>query len=220
MGCGKRAVRQRGCVGDGVRSGPLPQAVLIVPHPLHTSHQITTRSDIYLTERAGYFADALIASGSLGAALEKFKPEPEPVWLVYPQTRHLSPKVRVFVDFTAAQFRAALVRRADQRHRDRGHVGDERHGVALKVVAVLNAGRHRRRNPAQAPSCSSSGLGRKSSPSSSGAAGFECFPATEPLRSMSTQPTLPSQVMLVGKLRPEAGILPDGSFLNGKGRDE
>jgi LysR family transcriptional regulator for bpeEF and oprC len=58
-----------------------------------------------LAQLQGYFADALIVSGSLGAVLEKFKPEPEPVWLVYPQTRHLSPKVRVFVDFMAAQFK-------------------------------------------------------------------------------------------------------------------
>jgi LysR family transcriptional regulator, regulator for bpeEF and oprC len=58
-----------------------------------------------LAQLQGYFADALIASGSLDAVLEKFKPEPESVWLVYPQTRHLSPKVRVFVDFMAAQFK-------------------------------------------------------------------------------------------------------------------
>ena len=58
-----------------------------------------------LAQLQGYFVDALIASGALVAALEKFKPELEPVWLVYPQTRHLSPKVRVFVDFMVAQFK-------------------------------------------------------------------------------------------------------------------
>jgi LysR family transcriptional regulator, regulator for bpeEF and oprC len=58
-----------------------------------------------LAQLQGYFTDDLIASGALVAVLEKFKPELEPVWLVYPQTRHLSPKVRVFVDFMAAQFK-------------------------------------------------------------------------------------------------------------------
>ena len=58
-----------------------------------------------LAQLQGYFADAPIASGALVAVLEKFNPALEPVWLVYPQTRHLSPKVRVFVDFMAAQFK-------------------------------------------------------------------------------------------------------------------
>jgi DNA-binding transcriptional LysR family regulator len=69
-----------------------------------------------LAQLQGYFADAPIASGALVAVLEKFKPALEPVWLVYPQTRHLSPKVRVFVDFMAAQFRgvASTPRRSEQ----------------------------------------------------------------------------------------------------------
>jgi LysR family transcriptional regulator, regulator for bpeEF and oprC len=67
-----------------------------------------------LAQLQGYFADALIASGALVAVLEKFQPELEPVWLVYPQTRHLSPKVRAFVDFMAAQFKggASVPRRS------------------------------------------------------------------------------------------------------------
>jgi LysR family transcriptional regulator, regulator for bpeEF and oprC len=67
-----------------------------------------------LAQLQGYFADALIASGALVAVLEKFSPQLEPVWLVYPQTRHLSPKVRVFVDFMAAHFKgdAAAPRRS------------------------------------------------------------------------------------------------------------
>jgi DNA-binding transcriptional LysR family regulator len=58
-----------------------------------------------LAQLQGYFADAPIANGALAVVLQKFKPQLEPVWLVYPQTRHLSPKVRVFVDFMAAQFK-------------------------------------------------------------------------------------------------------------------
>jgi len=37
--------------------------------------------------------------------LEKFKPAAQPIWLVYPQARHLSPKVRAFVDFMVEKFK-------------------------------------------------------------------------------------------------------------------
>lgn len=63
--------------------------------------------------RAGYgvaqlqdfFIDALIARGQLVPVLDKFRPAAQPIWLVYPRTRHLTPKVRAFVDFMAAQFK-------------------------------------------------------------------------------------------------------------------
>jgi LysR family transcriptional regulator for bpeEF and oprC len=38
--------------------------------------------------------------------LDKFKPKEDPIWLVYPQARHLTPKVRAFVDYMVAQFAA------------------------------------------------------------------------------------------------------------------
>jgi LysR family transcriptional regulator, regulator for bpeEF and oprC len=53
-----------------------------------------------------YFADSAIAQGKLVSVLDRFKPNIEPVWLVYPQTRHLTPTVRAFVDFMAAQLRS------------------------------------------------------------------------------------------------------------------
>jgi DNA-binding transcriptional LysR family regulator len=51
-----------------------------------------------------YFADEAIAAGRLEPVLEKFKPAATPISAVYPATRHLSPKVRAFVDFLIAQF--------------------------------------------------------------------------------------------------------------------
>jgi LysR family transcriptional regulator, regulator for bpeEF and oprC len=54
-----------------------------------------------------YYQDTAKARGELISVLDKFKPKPDPIWLVYPQARHLTPKVRAFVDFMAAQFRAA-----------------------------------------------------------------------------------------------------------------
>lgn len=52
-----------------------------------------------------YYLDTEIARGKLVSVLDKFNPRPDPIWLVYPQNRHLTPNVRAFVDFMAAQFR-------------------------------------------------------------------------------------------------------------------
>ena len=59
-----------------------------------------------LAQLQDYFADSAIAQGRLVSVLDRFKPNVEPIWLVYPQTRHLTPTVRAFVDFMAAQFRS------------------------------------------------------------------------------------------------------------------
>jgi LysR family transcriptional regulator for bpeEF and oprC len=58
-----------------------------------------------LAQIHGYYIDKALAAGQLEPALEKFKPMADPIWLVYPQTRHLSPKVRAFIDFMVARFR-------------------------------------------------------------------------------------------------------------------
>jgi DNA-binding transcriptional LysR family regulator len=52
-----------------------------------------------------YATDEAVSSGALVPLLQEFTSHAVPIWLVYPQTRHLSPKVRAFVDFMAAQFR-------------------------------------------------------------------------------------------------------------------
>jgi len=63
------------------------------------------RAGYGLAQLQDFFIDALIARGQLVPVLDKFKPPAQPIWLVYPQTRHLSPKVRVFVDFMAEKFK-------------------------------------------------------------------------------------------------------------------
>lgn len=60
-----------------------------------------------LAQMHDYYLDSEIARGKLIAVLDKFKPRGNPIWLVYPPTRHLAPKVRAFVDFVTARFRAA-----------------------------------------------------------------------------------------------------------------
>jgi LysR family transcriptional regulator, regulator for bpeEF and oprC len=58
-----------------------------------------------LAQLQDFFIDEPIARGQLVSILDKFAPAPQPIWVVYPQARHLSPKVRVFVDFMAEQFK-------------------------------------------------------------------------------------------------------------------
>jgi DNA-binding transcriptional LysR family regulator len=48
-----------------------------------------------------------------GRAQELRAGNPDPIWLVYPPTRHLTPKVRALVDFMTAQFNSARPSRAD-----------------------------------------------------------------------------------------------------------
>ena len=60
-----------------------------------------------LAQLQDYFADSAIAQRKLVSVLDRFKPNIEPIWVVYPQTRHLTPTVRAFVDFMATQFRSS-----------------------------------------------------------------------------------------------------------------
>ncbi len=56
-----------------------------------------------------YMAQPLVRSGSLCPLLETFEPPAVPVTLVYPHSRLLSTKVRLFVDESAPVLRAGLV---------------------------------------------------------------------------------------------------------------
>ncbi|KCZ56988.1 hypothetical protein HY29_07540 [Hyphomonas beringensis] len=44
-----------------------------------------------------------LQSGALVELFEDYRPEPEPIWAVYPQARHLQPKVHLLVDRIRAQ---------------------------------------------------------------------------------------------------------------------
>jgi DNA-binding transcriptional LysR family regulator len=48
-----------------------------------------------------YYVQNHIASGELMTLLDKYREPEEGVWAVYPQNRHLSPKIRLFVDYLA-----------------------------------------------------------------------------------------------------------------------
>ena len=63
------------------------------------------RAGFGLAQLHGYYIDNALKIGELESVLEKFKPRIDPISLVYPQTRHLTPKVRVFIDFMVSRFR-------------------------------------------------------------------------------------------------------------------
>ena len=62
------------------------------------------RSGFGLAQLHGYYIDKAVESGELEPVLDRFRPKIDPIALVYPQTRHLSPKVRVFIDFMVSRF--------------------------------------------------------------------------------------------------------------------
>jgi DNA-binding transcriptional LysR family regulator len=66
---------------------------------------IAVRGGYGIAQIQDYYADHAIAAGEVEPVLANFNPSPTPISLVYPQTRHLSPKVRAFVDFMITQFR-------------------------------------------------------------------------------------------------------------------
>jgi LysR family transcriptional regulator for bpeEF and oprC len=63
-----------------------------------------------LVQMHDYYADVPIAAGALERVLRHFEPAADSISLVYPPTRHLSPKVRVFVDFLTTKIRWSAAR--------------------------------------------------------------------------------------------------------------
>ncbi len=53
-----------------------------------------------------YHAEAMLKAGTLEQVLPAFPPAPSPVFLLYPQNRQLSPRVRVFRDWLIGVFEA------------------------------------------------------------------------------------------------------------------
>jgi DNA-binding transcriptional LysR family regulator len=58
-----------------------------------------------------YRVTSELANGALVEVLAGFPPSPLPIHVLYSQTRHLSPRLRVFVDWMAEQFRERLLPR-------------------------------------------------------------------------------------------------------------
>lgn len=57
-----------------------------------------------LAQLPDYYVDEHLANGKLIAVLNEFQSPDMGVWVVYPQQRHLAPKVRLLIDFLVEQF--------------------------------------------------------------------------------------------------------------------
>jgi LysR family transcriptional regulator, regulator for bpeEF and oprC len=58
-----------------------------------------------LAQLHDYYLDSAIVQRKLVPVLQDYQPPPNPISLVYPQTRHLTPNVRAFVDFMVERFK-------------------------------------------------------------------------------------------------------------------
>ena len=64
----------------------------------------TARTGIGLIQVPRYHVASDLASGALVEVLAEFRPSPTPISVLYPRTRQLSPRVRVFIDWLAEEF--------------------------------------------------------------------------------------------------------------------
>lgn len=63
-----------------------------------------TLKGLGLAQLPDYYVDEYLAKGKLLSVLDEFQSPEMGVWVVYPQQRHLAPKVRLFIDFLVDQF--------------------------------------------------------------------------------------------------------------------
>ncbi|WP_266170518.1 LysR family transcriptional regulator [Dyella subtropica] len=99
------------------------------PHPMHFENngrrlQISARHAVGINESNAHFAAGLaglgviqtfafiardaVARGDLVEVLPRWRPKPYPLHLVYPPNRHLSQRLRVFIDWLADRFETQL----------------------------------------------------------------------------------------------------------------
>jgi DNA-binding transcriptional LysR family regulator len=66
------------------------------------------RLGLGLIQAPRYHVETDLAAGTLVQILANFPPSPSPVFALYPQNRQLAPRVRVFLDWLAAEFAVRL----------------------------------------------------------------------------------------------------------------
>ncbi|WP_370677123.1 LysR family transcriptional regulator [Pleomorphomonas sp. PLEO] len=90
---------------DGeVRAITLPRVITV---NAAESYVAAARLGLGLIQVPRYHVEAALAAGELIEILPDHPPKPTPVSLLYPRTRQLSPRVRVFADWLTAEFARA-----------------------------------------------------------------------------------------------------------------
>nr|WP_199041807.1 LysR family transcriptional regulator [Dyella sp. ASV24] len=91
--------------GDSVRDVLLPHAVSVAGAEMYAA---TARLGLGLIQVPTYRVQDDLTRGTLVTVLPDFPPTPSPVYVLYPQSRQLSPRVRVFIDWLSAEFAKRL----------------------------------------------------------------------------------------------------------------
>jgi DNA-binding transcriptional LysR family regulator len=60
-----------------------------------------TLKGLGIVQLPDYYVEDYLQSGELISLLDDFREHDEGIWAVYPQNRHLSPKIRLLVDYLA-----------------------------------------------------------------------------------------------------------------------
>ena len=92
-------------INGSLRHVALPATVTVAAAETYVA---TAKLGLGLIQVPRYHVDADLAAGSLVEVLPDFPPSPTPVSLLYPHSRQLSPRVRVFIDWMTRE----LTRRA------------------------------------------------------------------------------------------------------------
>ncbi|WP_114240903.1 LysR family transcriptional regulator [Dyella sp. C9] len=92
-------------MGGTLRQVTLPHAVSVAGAEMYVS---LARQGLGLIQVPRYRVQDDLAGGRLVEVLVDHPPLPSPVYVLYPQNRQLSPRVRVFIDWIASEFATRL----------------------------------------------------------------------------------------------------------------
>ncbi len=84
--------------GDETIVIPVPSCLAVNDSTVYTTAGL---QGVGLIQMASYKIESLVKTGQLELVLEDWTSEPMPINIVYPENRHLSAKVRVFVEWVA-----------------------------------------------------------------------------------------------------------------------
>jgi DNA-binding transcriptional LysR family regulator len=93
------------CAAGKVRQVTLPSTVTVTGAETNVASACL---GLGLIQAPRYRVTSELANGTLVEVLADFPPTPLPVHVLYSRTRQLSPRLRVFIDWTAEQFRERL----------------------------------------------------------------------------------------------------------------
>lgn len=91
-------------VNGDVRKVALPSTVTVTSAETYVA---AAKLGLGLIQIPRYHAQADLATGTLVSVLPDFPPSPTPVSLLYPHSRQLSPRVRVFIDWVTQELAAS-----------------------------------------------------------------------------------------------------------------